>query len=73
MYLIHMPVIFVISFVKVRSLRQVSFMMGQGFVFSLRSEEGGLDVSEIAKKFGGGGHKHSAGFKVKNIFTLEEK
>lgn len=34
-------------------------------VFSLRSREGdGLDVQEIAKKFGGGGHKHAAGFKV---------
>ena len=32
-------------------------------VFSLRSEEGmGWDVSEIARKYGGGGHKHAAGF-----------
>jgi oligoribonuclease NrnB/cAMP/cGMP phosphodiesterase (DHH superfamily) len=30
--------------------------------FSLRSTEEGLDVGEIAKKFGGGGHKHAAGF-----------
>lgn len=29
---------------------------------SLRSEPGGVDVSEIAKKRGGGGHKHAAGF-----------
>jgi uncharacterized protein len=29
--------------------------------FSLRSR-GDLDVSEIAKRFGGGGHKHAAGF-----------
>ena len=35
-----------------------------GRTFSLRSAEDGLDVSEIAKKFGGGGHKHAAGFKV---------
>ena len=40
------------------------FYDGKGFVFSLRSEEGGVDVSEIAKKFGGGGHKHAAGFKI---------
>jgi len=33
-------------------------------VFSLRSRETGTDVSEIATKFGGGGHKHAAGFKV---------
>jgi oligoribonuclease NrnB/cAMP/cGMP phosphodiesterase (DHH superfamily) len=29
---------------------------------SLRSAEDGLDVSVIAAKFGGGGHKHAAGF-----------
>lgn len=33
-------------------------------IFSLRSSENGTDVSEIAKKFGGGGHKHAAGFSV---------
>lgn len=36
----------------------------QKFIFSLRSEEKGVDVSEIAKKFGGGGHKHASGFEV---------
>lgn len=35
-----------------------------GRVFSLRSAEDGLDVSEIAKAYGGGGHKHAAGFSV---------
>lgn len=35
-----------------------------GRVFSLRSEEGGQDVSEIAKLYGGGGHKAASGFKV---------
>lgn len=29
---------------------------------SLRSDENGFDVSEVAKAFGGGGHKHAAGF-----------
>lgn len=29
---------------------------------SLRSNENGVDVSEIAKSFGGGGHKHAAGY-----------
>ena len=33
-----------------------------GRVFSLRSTEDGPDVSEIAKGYGGGGHKHAAGF-----------
>lgn len=36
----------------------------QGRVFSLRSSECGEDVSEIAKQFGGGGHKHASGFRV---------
>lgn len=30
--------------------------------WSLRSREDGIDVSEIAKRHGGGGHKHAAGF-----------
>lgn len=32
--------------------------------FSLRSTPDGLDVAEIAVKFGGGGHKHAAGFEI---------
>lgn len=31
-------------------------------VWSLRSREGGIDVSEIARRHGGGGHKQAAGF-----------
>jgi oligoribonuclease NrnB/cAMP/cGMP phosphodiesterase (DHH superfamily) len=33
-------------------------------VWSLRSAPDGVDVSEIAKQFGGGGHKNAAGFEV---------
>lgn len=33
-----------------------------GRIFSLRSRQGGLDVSEIAKIYGGGGHPAAAGF-----------
>jgi hypothetical protein len=33
-------------------------------VFSLRSRSEGLDVSEIAKAYGGGGHKNAAGFQM---------
>lgn len=36
----------------------------QGRVFSLRSTDEGIDVSEIAKQYGGGGHKHASGFRV---------
>jgi nanoRNase/pAp phosphatase (c-di-AMP/oligoRNAs hydrolase) len=37
------------------------------FNYSLRSTESGLDVASIAKKYGGGGHVHAAGFKHSNI------
>lgn len=33
-------------------------------VFSLRSAPDGVDVSQIAAAFGGGGHKHAAGFQI---------
>ncbi|MFV3383095.1 DHHA1 domain-containing protein [Pseudomonas sp. NY15354] len=32
--------------------------------FSLRSSDEGIDVGEIAKQYGGGGHRNAAGFKV---------
>ncbi len=32
--------------------------------FSLRSREDGLDVAAICETYGGGGHKHAAGFRV---------
>ncbi|WP_187702434.1 hypothetical protein [Burkholderia gladioli] len=35
-----------------------------GRTFSLRSTDVGLDVAEIAAVYGGGGHKHAAGFTV---------
>lgn len=35
-----------------------------GRVFSLRSTDDGPDVSEIAKRYGGGGHAHASGFRV---------
>ena len=35
-----------------------------GRSFSLRSSENGIDVAEVAKIYGGGGHKKAAGFTV---------
>ncbi|MFB5634981.1 MAG: bifunctional oligoribonuclease/PAP phosphatase NrnA, partial [Candidatus Nitrosomaritimum aestuariumsis] len=35
-----------------------------GRVFGLRSFSKGSDVSEIAKEYGGGGHRNAAGFRV---------
>lgn len=36
----------------------------EGRVFSLRSTDGGLDVSAIASSFGGGGHARASGFRM---------
>lgn len=51
------------------------FMMnGNGeYVFGLRSEAGSpkeVDVSEIAKSYGGGGHKNAAGFRIGKLSDL---
>lgn len=35
-----------------------------GRSFSLRSTDAGMDVSEIAKQYGGGGHRNAAGFRL---------
>jgi hypothetical protein len=40
------------------------FETGDKRVYSLRSASDGIDVSAVAKKFGGGGHFHAAGFAV---------
>jgi hypothetical protein len=34
------------------------------YIYSLRSRKGGVDVSEVAKQYGGGGHAQAAGFEV---------
>jgi oligoribonuclease NrnB/cAMP/cGMP phosphodiesterase (DHH superfamily) len=36
----------------------------EGRVFSLRSTDDGLDVSAIAKGYGGGGHRNASGFRM---------
>ena len=36
----------------------------EGRVFGLRATDEGVDVSEVAKQYGGGGHAKAAGFKV---------
>lgn len=38
--------------------------------FSLRSSDAGLDVSAIAKEYGGGGHRNAAGFRVERTHPL---
>ncbi len=51
------------------------FHNGKEFVYSLRSnkdQEGSQNVSEIAKKYGGGGHKHAAGFSSQHQYFLNK-
>lgn len=36
----------------------------KGRVFGLRSADDGIDVSAVAKQYGGGGHAHAAGFTI---------
>ena len=41
------------------------------YQYSLRSEDpGGVDVSELARKYNGGGHKHAAGFESDYLFFV---
>lgn len=46
------------------------FVNTEGYVFSLRSIDSKEDVSKIAQKYGGGGHRNAAGFKVKSLGNL---
>jgi oligoribonuclease NrnB/cAMP/cGMP phosphodiesterase (DHH superfamily) len=46
------------------------FYNGKNFQFSLRSDKSGIDVSVVAKKYGGGGHEHAAGFKIGDLNEL---
>lgn len=43
----------------------------KGRVFSLRSNDEGLDVAEIAQQFGGGGHRNASGFCVSFVQAQE--
>ena len=36
----------------------------RGRVFSLRSTDAGVDVSRVAKRYGGGGHRNASGFQM---------
>lgn len=41
----------------------------EGRTYSLRSRDDGLDVSEIAKRYGGGGHRNASGFRLPHGVT----
>lgn len=44
----------------------------EGRVYSLRSTDDGVDVSEVAKQYGGGGHRNAAGFRIKHYGSPDE-
>lgn len=44
---------------------------GNNYVYSLRTDRNDIDVSEIAKNHGGGGHKQAAGFTSKQLITTK--
>jgi oligoribonuclease NrnB/cAMP/cGMP phosphodiesterase (DHH superfamily) len=51
----------------------VSFFMEKtgAFVFSLRSDKDGMNVGKIAREYyGGGGHAHAAGFRLRDISEI---
>lgn len=53
---------------KDRLFSAIYFKRSDGkWQWSLRSDKNGLDVSEIANKFGGGGHKNASGFVTKEL------
>lgn len=39
-------------------------------IYSLRSTDNGIDVTQVAEAYGGGGHKHAAGFRVPRDHAL---
>ena len=47
------------------------FAIGKETIFSLRSKE--VNVAELAKKYGGGGHPKAAGFKLKSLSHVYEQ
>ena len=49
----------------------VYFMDRDQYRFSLRSSDCGMDVSVIASKLGGGGHRNAAGFTIDNLDKLK--
>lgn len=48
-------------------IMSVFFFDGKQYTVSLYSTKKEIDVSEIAKKHGGGGHKGAAGFQCKEL------
>ena len=58
---------------KLSSLGIVWYEQNDGSIHVSLGSAGNIDVSKIAEKFGGGGHKHSAGFSVDDCSKLPWK
>ena len=61
------------SLAKDSKFSAVYYYNGEGYIFSLRSSDHGEDVSEIAKVFGGGGHRNASGFSISSPDKLNPK
>lgn len=46
---------------------------GGSIAYSLRARAGDFDVSQVAKEFGGGGHRAAAGFSTAALFEIAKK
>lgn len=46
---------------------------GDSYTFSMYTEKEDIDVSKIARKFGGGGHKKAAGFQCDNFLIARKE
>ena len=57
-----------------QSFAAAYYFNGDSYRVSLRSRDDGEDVSEIATKFGGGGHRCAAAFNIDSIdsFVLKD-
>jgi len=66
------------DFFKSRDVSAYDFTVGfyyvakEGWKFSLRGTGKDIDLGEIAKQYGGGGHKNAAGFKVATYTELKQ-
>lgn len=58
--------------VKPNSFSAAYYFDGEQYRFSLRSSDDGIDVSDIAKIYGGGGHRNASGFRVRSLIDLED-
>jgi len=57
---------------KYDGMMVIQFINGNLWKYSLYADDSDMDMSDIAKKYGGGGHKGAAGFQLPVLLTLSE-